>query len=88
MWIHILISCSGSERWSASSSLWVLLCGGTMSVIQWWNVTMAHEWSSDGVVLWLGGCKIETQLSDEKTDQGWDDLFVAVEGESRTVWGG
>jgi hypothetical protein len=44
-------------------------------------------WSSDGVVLWRGG-KIETQLRGGKSGQCWDDLFIAVNGVSRTVRGG
>jgi hypothetical protein len=38
-WIHILISCSKSERGSTSSSLCVSLCGGIMGVRQQWKDT-------------------------------------------------
>jgi hypothetical protein len=31
------------------------------------------------------GGKIYTQLSSEESDQDLDDIFIAVEGESRTV---
>jgi hypothetical protein len=50
----MLINCSGSKRESASSSLWVMLCGGMMgrgTVVKGNN---GGGWSSDGVVLWLG----------------------------------
>jgi hypothetical protein len=52
-WIHILISCLKSERWSASSSLcvsfmrWDNECGTTVKGYD------NGQWSSDGVVLWL-----------------------------------
>jgi hypothetical protein len=32
-----------------------------------------------------GGGKIKTQLNGGESDQGWDDLFIAVESESRVV---
>jgi hypothetical protein len=31
---------------------------------------------------------METRLSGGENDQGWDDLFIAVEGWSQAVWGG
>jgi hypothetical protein len=36
--------------------------------------------TSGALMVWCfgyGGCKIETRLSDEKSDQGWDDLFYS-----------
>jgi hypothetical protein len=36
-WIHMLISCSASERKSVSLSLWVSLCGWTMGIKQRWR---------------------------------------------------
>jgi hypothetical protein len=42
-------------------------------------------WSSDGVVLWIGRDKMETRLSGVKSGQYWDDLFIAVQDESRAV---
>jgi hypothetical protein len=87
--IHMLISCSGSERRLASLSPWVSLCGGTMGVGRRWKGTTAAggasmSWCSDGwsfnvMVLWVSG---------GENGQGWDDLFIAVEGESRAVRGG
>jgi hypothetical protein len=44
---------------------------------------------SGALMVWCfgyGGCKIETRLSDEKSDQGWDDLFITVKSASPTVW--
>jgi hypothetical protein len=32
--------------------------------------------------------KIETWLSDKKSDQDWDDIFIVVEGENWMVWRG
>jgi hypothetical protein len=31
---------------------------------------------------------MEMRLSDGESDQGRDDIFIAVEGVSRAVWGG
>jgi hypothetical protein len=31
---------------------------------------------------------METWLSGGKSDQDWDDLFIAVKDESQAVWGG
>jgi hypothetical protein len=42
------ISYSGSERGSASSSPWVLLCGGTIM-----KGNDGGRWTFDGMVLWL-----------------------------------
>jgi hypothetical protein len=46
---------------------------------------------SGALMAWCSGCgggKIETRLSGGESGQGWDDLFIAVEGGSRAVWGG
>jgi hypothetical protein len=43
-------------------------------------------WSFDVVVLWPVGGKIEMRLNVGESDQGWDDIFIAMEVESRTVW--
>jgi hypothetical protein len=45
-------------------------------------------WSSDGVVLYLWRRQMETRLSGAKSSQVSYDLFIAVESESRMVWGG
>jgi hypothetical protein len=90
-WLHILISCSRSGRTSASSSLWVSLSKGMMGMRQWWKGTALIV----GVLMvWCSGWgrdKIETCLSGGESDQSWDDLFIAVHGESgypgRMVWG-
>jgi hypothetical protein len=47
------------------------------------NGNDAGEWSSDGIVLWLGGGKIETRLSSEDTHRGQEDLFIAMESGSQ-----
>jgi hypothetical protein len=87
IWIHMLISCSRSERESASSLLWVSLCRWMMCVGWWWKKTTVAGGAPDGMVLWLGG-KMETRLSGGESSQGWDDLFIGLEGGSRTVRGG
>jgi hypothetical protein len=52
------ISSSRSERGSASSSLWVSLCGGTIDVERWWKGTttvggaLARERQNRDVVEW------------------------------------
>jgi hypothetical protein len=52
-WIHMPISYLKSERGSASSSLWVSLCGGTMR-----GTTVkgndGGRWSFYSVAFWLG----------------------------------
>jgi hypothetical protein len=83
-----VISCSRSERWSASSSTWMSLCGGMMGTRQWWKgMTTAGgapmAWCSSE-----GGGKMETRLSGEESNQDWDDLFIAVEGGTHVVRGG
>jgi hypothetical protein len=52
MWIHMPISYSKSERGSASSSPWVLLCGGTVGVRRWWKWTMT---ASGAPMMWCSG---------------------------------
>jgi hypothetical protein len=83
-----MISCSGSERWSASSSLWVSLWRATMGVERRWKGT-----TTVGELIWCVTLpseekKIEICLIGGETDQCWDKFFIAVEGESRTIRGG
>jgi hypothetical protein len=87
-WIQMLINCSKRERGSVSSSSWVSLYGGTMCVGWRWKGTTT---TSEASMVWCssqGGDKIETQLSGGESDQGWGDLFIAVEGGSQAVQGG
>jgi hypothetical protein len=42
-------------------------------------------WSYDDVVLWLERRQNKTWLSGGESDQGCDDIFIAVESKSRTV---
>jgi hypothetical protein len=87
-WIHIPINCSGSERASTSSLLWVSLCGGMMSVGWRWKRTTT---AGGALIVWYsdwGEGEMETWLSDSESDQCWDDLFIAVKCGSQVVWGG
>jgi hypothetical protein len=66
MWIHMSICYLKSERRSASLSLWVLLCGGTINVgRQWkWTTTAGRDtvewWEEWPRLRWhfysIGGC--------------------------------
>jgi hypothetical protein len=47
------ISYLGSERGSASLSLWVSLCRGMICMRRGVKGNAGDGWSSDGVVLWL-----------------------------------
>jgi hypothetical protein len=83
--IHMSINYLGSERRLASSSPWVSLCGGTMSMGWQWKRTTT---TGGTLMLWcfgLGGGKMETWLSGEESGQDWDDIFIVVEGSSRSV---
>jgi hypothetical protein len=65
----------GSKQESATLSLWVSLCRGTIYVRQRSKKMMV----TDGALMaWCsvyGRSKIETRLSDEESTQGWYDLF-------------
>jgi hypothetical protein len=87
-WIYMSISCSGSKRGLASSSPCVSLCGGTMDVRRQWKGTMTSYGASIVWCSWQGESKMEKRLSGGENDQGWDDIFITVEGDSRVVRGG
>jgi hypothetical protein len=76
------------KRIGYNSSQWVSLCGWTMSVWWWWKRTTAVGGASMVWCSGYGGVKIETRWSGGESDQSWDDLFIAVMDESRTVRGG
>jgi hypothetical protein len=79
----MLISCLGSESWSAISSPWVSLCGWMMSVERCWKgMTAACGALAKKKVKWRRGWVVGGG------SQGWDDFFIAVEGGSRVVWRG
>jgi hypothetical protein len=87
-WIHMSIRCSESERGSASSSPWVLLCGRTIGVGQRWKWTIAV---GGGMMAWCSA------REEAKWRRGWVIkrvtnvemiFFIAVEGRNWAVWGG
>jgi hypothetical protein len=85
--IYMLISYSRNEKELTSSSLWMSLCRWMIAIGQRWNRTTA---ASGALMAWCsgkGGDKMEMRLSDGESRQDWDDLFIAVEGWSRTVLG-
>jgi hypothetical protein len=45
-------------------------------------------WNSDGLVLWLERRPNGDTVNGGESGHGLDCLFIAVEDESRTVWGG
>jgi hypothetical protein len=52
------ISCSESERGTASSSTWDSLCGETMGVGQWWKRTMAV---GGAPMMWCSGWRRQNE---------------------------
>jgi hypothetical protein len=77
-WIHMAISCSKSEKGSATLSLCVSLCEGMMGVTRRWKGTTT-----------AGGAPIKAREESKwrrgwvmtgESDQCWDDLFITVEG--------
>jgi hypothetical protein len=79
-WIHMPISYLWSERRSASSSLWMSLCGGMMGVRQRWEGTTVVGRAPMMWCFGYWGGKMETWLSGGESDQGWDGLFYRSGG--------
>jgi hypothetical protein len=89
MWIHILIRCSWKvkEGWLVHhyecrcTEEWCTCNNGERG--RWRRVEL--RWRD---ALGREEVKIKTWLSGGESNQIWDDLFIAVEGESQTVRGG